>query len=163
MTVAVVRPTMALDVEVPDPPALRGPQTRGEYEAIDTTDERPDDDYRRAELASFLREGAWADAFEEWAGHTALSADEFETVRDRELIAALDFYWIPSEGDVGYRAPALSDAERDAFEDPDGIETELDSLARVVSETLENDYLLREDDEFGFFAEEYTGDEPDKG
>jgi hypothetical protein len=59
---------------------------------------------------------------------------------------------------VGYRAPTLSDDERGTFDDPNGIEAELDSLGRVVSETLENDYLLRDEDEFGFFGDDYTGE-----
>jgi hypothetical protein len=52
---------MTLDVEVPDPPSLRRPQSRGEYEAIDMTDREPTDDHRREELEGFLREGAWQD------------------------------------------------------------------------------------------------------
>jgi hypothetical protein len=150
---------MPLDVDVPDAPSLRGPQFRGEYEAIDMTDQEPADDYRREVLEDFLEEGAWQDAFEEWTEFTALSAEEFRTVRDQELIERFDFYWDPATDEVGYRAPSLADDERAGFDDPDGVEGELDSLARVVSEVLENDYLLRDDEEFGFFADDYTGEE----
>lgn len=150
---------MTLDVDVPDPPSLRGPQSRGEYDAIDMTDQEPTDDYRREELRGVLREGAWRDAFEEWAGHTLLTDAEFGTVRELGLLDRLDLYWEPSSDEVGYRAPTLSDDEREAFDDPDGIEAELDSLGRVLSEVLENDYLLRDEDEFGFFADDYTGEE----
>lgn len=155
---------MALDVEIPDPPSLRGPQSRGDYEAIDMTDQEPDDDYRREALETFLEEGAWQDAFGDWTGHTALSVEEFETVRDLGLIDHLDFYWDPTADEVGYRAPSLEGDRREAFDDPDGVEAELDSLGRVVSEVLENDYLLRDDDddEFGFFADDLEEDPADR-
>jgi hypothetical protein len=154
---------MTLDVEVPDPPSLRGPQSRGEYDAIDTNDEELTDDYRREELRGVLGEGAWRDAFEEWAEHTLLTNAEFGTVRELGLLDRLDLYWEPSDDEVGYRAPTLSADEREAFDDPDGIEAELDSLGRVLSEVLENDYLLRDEDEFGFFADDYTGEEEFEG
>lgn len=150
---------MVLDAEVPDPPPLRGPQSRGEYEAIDAT-ERPTDDYRREELEGVLQEGAWRDAFEEWAEHTLLTDGEFERIVELGLLERLDLYWEPATDDVGYRAPTLTEAEREAFDDPDGIDGELDSLGRVVSEILENDYLVRNEEEFGFFADDYTGEEP---
>ena len=154
---------MTLDTEPPDPPSLRGPQSRGEYDAIDTTDEELTDDYRREELRGVLREGAWRDAFEEWAAHTLLTDAEFGTVRELGLLDRLDLYWEPAADEVGYRAPTLSADEREAFDDPDGIEVELDSLGRVLSEVLENDYLLRDEDEFGFFADDYTGEEEFEG
>ena len=154
---------MTLDVEVPDAPSLRGPQSRGEYDAIDATDEELTDDYRREELRGVLEEGAWRDAFEEWAEHTLLTDAEFETVLDRGLFDRLDLYWEPSSGEVGYRAPTLSDDTREAFDDPDGVEAELDSLGRVLSEVLENDYLRRDEGEFGFFADDYTGEEEFEG
>ena len=151
---------MVLDVEVPDPPSLRGPQSRGAYEAIDMTDQVPTDDYRREELEGALQEGAWQDAFEEWAAHTLLVDAEFERIVELGVIDRFDFYWDPATEEVGYRAPALNGEEREAFDDPDGVDAELDSLGRVVSESLEDDYLVRDETEFGFFAEEYTGEEP---
>jgi hypothetical protein len=126
------------------------------------TDREPTDDHRREELEGLLREGAWQGAFEEWAEHTLLTDAEFEAVRDLGLVERFDLYWDPATDEVGYRAPTLDDAEREAFDDPDGIEAELDSLGRVVSEPLENDYLLRDEDEFGFFADGYTGEVGDE-
>ncbi|MFB6170470.1 MAG: hypothetical protein ABEJ06_04910 [Haloarculaceae archaeon] len=149
---------MALDVEVPDPPSLRAPQQRGAYEAIDMTDQEPEDDYRHEELETFLREGAWQDAFEQWAEETYLTASEFETLRERELFDRFDFYWDPAADEVGYRAPTLAAEGEPAFDDPNGVEAELDTLGRIVSEVLENDYLLRDEETFGFFTEEYTGE-----
>lgn len=151
---------MALDVEVPDPPSLRGPQTRGEYDAVDVQEEDLEDDYRREELETFFAEGAWQDAFEEWVEVTELGEAEFAHV-DRTVIDRFDFYWDPSTDEVGYRAPELSADQRAELsaEDADLIESELDTLGRVVTETLENDYLLRDDEEWGFFAEEYTDED----
>jgi hypothetical protein len=150
---------MALDAEVPDPPPLHGPQSRGEYAAIDMTDRELTDDYRREELEAVLRDGAWQDAFEEWAEQAQLTSEEFGTAVELGLIERFDLYWDPSTDEVGYLAPTLTDEEREAFEDPEGVDAELDSLGRVVSETLENDYLLRDEEGFGFFDEEYTGEE----
>ncbi|MFB6080845.1 MAG: hypothetical protein ABEJ81_07600 [Haloferacaceae archaeon] len=151
---------MGLDVEVPDPPSLRGPQTRGAYEAIagPDEDEEVDDDYRREELATVLDEGAWADAFEEWAAYTDLTDAEFEAAVRRDVIDGFDFYWDPGTDEVGYRAPDLPEEVRAAVgEDAETIETELDALGRVVSEVLENDYLRRDDETFGLFADEEPG------
>ena len=129
---------MTLDVEMPDAPSLRGPQSRGEYAAIDMTDQDLEDDHRREEIADVLREGAWRDAFAEWAAHTLLSEAEFETVVELELFEGFDFYWDPTTDEVGYRAPTVPDADRDAFEDVQGVDEALDSLGRILSEVLEN-------------------------
>ena len=153
---------MTLDVETPDAPSLHGPQSRGEYAAIDTTDEETGDDHRREEVATALQEGAWRDAFEEWAEHTYLSEPEFETAAGLGLFERFDFYWDPTTDDVGYRAPTVASDERGAFDDVQGVDEALDSLGRIVSETLENDYLVRDADDFGFFADEDTGGEGDE-
>ena len=151
---------MALDVPIPDPPSLHGPQPRGEYEAIDNPVEYPEDDNRRAELELILSDGAWNDTFEEWTTGTELTAAEFETVVDHGLIDGFDFYWDSSTDEVGYRSPPLPQAARDALDTDtvDEIETELATLGRVVSEMLENDYLLRDDETFGFFPDAESED-----
>ncbi|WP_276270711.1 hypothetical protein [Haloarcula litorea] len=147
---------MALDVPVPDPPALDGPQSRDAYQSVDAPEADPGDDYRREELAEVLAAGGWYDAFDEWAAHTALTEAEFEVVTDADLIQGFDFYWDPSTDDVGYQSPTLPDDVRADLGtgDADEIETELDDLGRVVTETLENDYLQRDDETFGFFADD---------
>lgn len=159
MNSADVYTGMTLDVEIPDSPPLRGPQSRGEYAAIDMTDQEPEDDYRREEIGDVLREGAWRDAFEEWAEHTFLSEEDFGTVRELGLLERFDFYWDPASDEVGYRSPTVPERTSDEFDDVQEVEEALDSLGRVVSEVLENDYLVRDSDEFGFFAEDYTGEE----
>jgi hypothetical protein len=150
---------MGLDAEPPEPPSLRGPGARGEYEAIGAPDEEVDDDYRREELEGFLRDGAWADAFEAWTEYTDLTEAEFGTVTRHDLIDRFDFYWDPGTDEVGYRPPELSEEIRAEVgaDDADLIEAELDDLGRVVSEVLENDYLRRDDETFGLFADEETG------
>ena len=153
---------MTLDVEMPEPPSLRGLQSHEAYEAIDMTDQELTDDHRREELAAVLEEGAWADAFDDWAEETYLSEAEFAAASERGLFEALDFYWDPANDEVGYRSPSVPDGVRDDFEDPDGVAEELDALGRTVSEVLENDYLRRDEDDFGFFAGQ-SGDEERDG
>ncbi|WP_284013334.1 hypothetical protein [Halobaculum litoreum] len=148
---------MALDVEVPDPPSLHGPQPRGDYESLGTRDPDIEDDYRREALRTALRAGAWRDAFAEWAEHTYLTAAEFETAADLGLFDRFDFYWDPATDDVGYRAPTVPDDAPDAFSDDaaGGVDEELDALGRTVSQLLETEYLDGADDaEFDFFTEE---------
>lgn len=147
---------MAHDVEIPDPPRLHGPQDPGDYEAVEELPEETGDTYRREDLAAFLREGAWEAAFAEWVDDADVAESEFRVVLDRDLVDAFDFYWNPAAEDVGYRSPALPEdlpaAETETLEtdDMERIEDELDALGRIVSEVLENDYIHREDDEFGY-------------
>jgi hypothetical protein len=151
--------TTTLDVETPDPPRLRGPQDPGEYEAVDEPDEWTGDESPGEALAAFLEEGAWADAFDEWSGYTALTEVEFEVVRELGLFQAFDVSWNAAAVDVGYRPPELPDdlpapqGETDEEFDVAAIEQELDALGRSVSEVLETDYIHRVDDDYGFFAD----------
>ncbi|NUB91889.1 hypothetical protein HTZ84_08170 [Haloterrigena sp. SYSU A558-1] len=146
---------MALDTEVPDPPALRGSSDPGDYDAVDEPEERIGDDVRRDELEGFLRAGAWEDAFDDWADRTYLTDAEFRAVREAGLLDELDFYWNQAAEDVGYRVPSIPEDQFDGREefDADTVETveeELDDLARTVSEVLENDYIHRGSEEFGY-------------
>ncbi|WP_435062675.1 hypothetical protein [Halobaculum sp. EA56] len=149
---------MGLDVDTPDPPSLSGPRGRGEYDAVDAGEDDAGDDYRREEIRTVLRDGAWRDAFAEWAESTYLSADEVAAVDRLGLFDEFDFYWDPAGDEVGYRAPSVPADERGSIpgDDPDGVDEELDALGRTVSEMLENDYMLRDevDGESDFFAEE---------
>lgn len=159
---------MPIEDEVPDPPSLSGPQTRGQYESIALDeDDTIDDDYRREELEEFLQDDAWDDAFGEWAATTSLTTEDLEFVTDLGLIDRYDFYWNPRTDDVGYIAPTIPDDARGSIDpgDADEIDAELDELGRVVTEVLENDYLLRDDEDegFGFFADGDSGDGPSDG
>lgn len=145
---------MGLDVDIPDPPALWGPQQPGDYEAVEEIDD-PQDDYRREELETFLEDGAWAEGFDEWAAHTPLDEGEFEVALEAGLFDKLDFYWEPATGDVGYRSPTVETVPADTRlgeDTPENIEEELDTLAHTVSARLE-DYVDRDGAEFGFFAD----------
>lgn len=147
---------MTLDAETPDPPTLHGPQNPGDYDAVDEQEDETGDNYRREDLAEFLHDGAWEDAFDEWAEHTYLTNEEFQIVRDLGLVEEFDFYWNPSAEDVGYRAPAVPDELPDTYDetlesgDIQGIDEALDELGRTVSEMLENDYIHRDSSEFGY-------------
>lgn len=147
---------MSLDVSTPDPPSLHGPQPRGPYESIGNPVADPDDDYRREEIKTILANGAWNDAFEEWANQTSLSEANFEVAAEQHLFDEFDFYWDAITDEVGYRAPTLPQAVRTGLETgaADDIDSELDTLGRVVSEMLENDYLLRDEESYGFFDDD---------
>jgi hypothetical protein len=146
---------MALDVPTPDPPSLTGPQSRGHYEAIGDSEDDVGDDYRRAEIESVLADGAWEDGFQEWTTGTDLVESEYDLLVRHGCFETMDFYWHPADDEVGYHIPDLSDDAREALSaDVDEVESELDSLGRVVSEMLENDYLRRDENDFGFFSDE---------
>ncbi|WP_336002021.1 hypothetical protein [Halorientalis halophila] len=147
---------MALEVERPDPPDLSGPGDPGDYDAVEEPEEWTGDDAPRRALAEMLEAGAWEDAFEEWRRGTSLSAEQFQAVVDLSVIDRFDFHYNPNAEDVGYRAPELLDdrpAPYDAALDRDDvqeIEGQLDDLGRIVSEVLENDYIDRSSEEFGY-------------
>lgn len=152
---------MSLDVETPDPPTLHGPGDPGEYDAVDDPDEWTGATAPREALADFLEAGAWEDAFDEWCQETYLTEAEFRLVVDAGLIDEFDFFWNEAAEDVGYRAPSVPDdlgdwtdegIEGEAI-DVRGIDGELDDLGRTVSEVLENEYISRTGEEFGFFAD----------
>ncbi|QPV64215.1 hypothetical protein I7X12_06215 [Halosimplex litoreum] len=150
---------MSLDAEVPDPPTLDDPEFPGDYDAVEAVADRTGEDGRRDALAEFLAEGAWEDGFVEWTDHTYLDADQFEAARALGLVDALDFYWNEAAGDVGYRAPELADdlpepwGDRLARSDRADIEEALDELGRTVSEVLENRYVERGSEAFGYIWE----------
>lgn len=79
---------MSLDVPPSDPPTL---QSVDPNQSEDATVEG--DDFRRADLQRFLREGAWEETFERWAATADLGEAEWEIVLDLELIERFDFVW----------------------------------------------------------------------
>lgn len=150
---------MTLDVEIPDPPALDNPLDPGEYDAVVEPESRSGDNVPHEALATFLREGAWEDGFNEWRDDTYLTVEEFRLVRDRGLIDEFDFYWNMATEDVGYQAPTVPTDLAPPSGDPlergerQGIEEELDDLGRTVSDVLETEYINRSGEEFGFFSD----------
>lgn len=150
---------MALNVTVPDRPGLASHAEADDYEDVDVEG----DEYRRDELADALADGAWVDAFEQWAETTALDDAEWRIVTDLELIAEFDFFWDSFAGRVGYHAPGLPEDWREREIHPDieswetvsGINAGLTELGQVVCDVLADDYLDWEADEVD------AGDLPD--
>ena len=140
---------MGLDVAVPEPPELRAEADVGEYEDVSVSDAA---DYRRDELETFLRDGAWAESFEQWAERTDLDEREFETARDLDLFSEFDFFWDDFADRVGYHAPGIPEdwQERDIHPDLDSwnavssINASLTELGQVVCDVLEGDYITWE-------------------
>jgi len=148
---------MALDVSVPDSPPQSGSWPRGAYNSVSPPETGATDEYHRDELEGMLEDGVWADGFEEWAAGTTITETEFALLVRHGLIERLDFYWDPVTDEVCYRVPDLPDDTREALAagtDADEVESELDSLARTVSATLENEYRSHNGEAFGSVADE---------
>lgn len=136
---------MPLDVPVPDPPILETGVDASEYDDSEVVG----DDYRRAELADLLENGAWVDAFEQWVANTQLSQAEYDIVRDLDLVARFDFFWDDFAGRVGHHAPGLPEdwKERDIHPDLDSwekvssINASLTELGETVATVLREDYI----------------------
>ena len=136
---------MPLDVPAPDPPRLDPGVDASQYDDAEVQGE----DYRREELDGFLRDGAWAEAWERWAEDTELTAAEFAVADDLGLFEQFDFFWDDFADRVGYHAPGLPEdwRERDLHPDLDSwstvssINASLTELGQVVSEVLKADYV----------------------
>jgi hypothetical protein len=136
---------MGLDVETPAAPALTPSAGTDEYDDVSVDG----DDYRRSELATALDDGAWEQAFDEWAAHTDLDREEWVIVEDLDLVREFDFFWDSFAGRVGYHAPGLPEnwRERDLHPDLDswetvsGINAALTELGQTVCDVLAADYL----------------------
>jgi hypothetical protein len=135
---------MTLDVPVPEPPSLNTVDP-SEYEDAEVGG----DEYRREELEAFLAEGAWAEAFEEWATDSKLDEDEWQIVLDLELVERFDFFWDDFADRVGYHAPGLPEDWKEREIHPDiqswstvsGINAGLTELGQVVCDVLKAEYI----------------------
>ncbi|ERH03089.1 MAG: nicotinate-nucleotide--dimethylbenzimidazole phosphoribosyltransferase [Halonotius sp. J07HN6] len=92
---------MTVDAAPPEPPTLEA-MDPNEYEDAEVVG---DTDYRRDEIETLLGEGAWADAFEEWAADTDLDDEGFEIATDMQMLREFDFFWDGFADRVGYHAP----------------------------------------------------------
>jgi hypothetical protein len=129
---------MALDVAVPEQPDLTNRGLPSELEAASVIE--GESELRRQELEDILREGAWEEAFREWAEYTDLTEAEFRTVRDAGLFEGLDFYWDPTEATIRFEVPALPESwAGDDF--ASRVETELTDLCETVHEMLDSGYI----------------------
>ena len=137
---------MGLDVSVPNPPELGDETDLQEYDDVEV---RGDTDYRRSELETFLREGAWEQAFYEWAEHTDLDEDEYDIVRDLGLIQEFDFFWDDFADRVGYHAPGIPEdwkvkeyhEDLDSWNTVSGINAAMTELGQIACDVLEDDYI----------------------
>ncbi|WP_123534259.1 hypothetical protein [Halosimplex salinum] len=136
---------MTLDVDPPTPPELEtiDPNEYDDTQVVDDTD------YRREEIESYLRDGAWAQAFETWAASTAMDPEDFEIVVDLDLIARFDFFWDSYAERVGYHAPGLPEdwkqrdihPELDSWGTVSAINAGLTELGQEVCDVLKDEYI----------------------
>lgn len=136
---------MSLNVEMPEPPELReiDPAEYDDAEVVGDTD------YRRDELEGFLRDGAWDQAWDEWAAHTDVDEEEFAIVQDLELIQRFDFFWDAFAERVGYHAPGLPEdwkerdlhPELDSWSTVSSINAGMTELGQIVCDVLKDEYI----------------------
>jgi hypothetical protein len=136
---------MTLDVDAPSSPSLSTKVDASQYEDADVQG----DDYRRDELEAYLSDGAWDDAFEEWAAHTDLTEEEYAIVRDIDMFEEYDFFWDSFADRVGYHAPGIPEdwkareyhPEIDSWNTVSGINAAMTEFGQVVADVLEDDYI----------------------
>jgi len=136
---------MTLDVEIPDPPELSSAVNADEYDDVEVQGE----DYRREDLQTFLEEGAWEEAFTEWAEDTDIDEAEFQIMQDLELVQEFDFFWDDFADRVGYHAPGIPEnwrereihPELDSWGSVSGINAALTELGQQVCDVLKSDYI----------------------
>ncbi len=135
------------DIEVPAPPELSFVDPN-EYEDA-TISETGDVDYRREELQTFLEEGAWEEAFTQWAATADLEHAEYAIIRDLSLFIEFDFFWDDFADRVGYHAPGIPEDWRERSYHPDldswgtvsAINAELTEFGQIVSVILKEEYI----------------------
>jgi hypothetical protein len=136
---------MTLDVDEPEPPSLSTKVDASQYEDADVQG----DDYRRDELEKFLEDGAWADAFAEWAAHTDLTEEEYAVARDLDMFEEFDFFWDSFADRVGYHAPGIPEdwkardyhPEIDSWNTVSGINAAMTEFGQIVCDVLEDNYI----------------------
>jgi hypothetical protein len=136
---------MSLDVEEPAPPSLSTNVDVSEYEDADVHG----DDYRRDELEAFLEDGAWVDAFAEWAAHTDLDEEEYAVARDLDMFEEFDFFWDSFADRVGYHAPGIPEdwkardyhPEIDSWNTVSGINAAMTEFGQIVCDVLEDEHI----------------------
>lgn len=148
---------MSLDVEAPPPPDLTNRGTPEDVELSNVTGSLSD--LRREELEAILQDGAWTEAFDEWAAYTGLSETEYRTIRDHGLIEAIDIYWDPADERLRVDLPTLPDELADRTALATTIRTELGDLGDMVLEMLEDGYVDWNDDDVESWTEETFEDE----
>ncbi len=136
---------MSLDVERPAPPELES-HDPAEYEDASDTGS---DEYRREELEAFLREGAWEEAWNDWAARTDLDEAEYAIAQDLGLFGEFDFFWDDFADRVGYHAPGVPEdwrerelhPELDSWNAVSSINASMTELGQTVCDVLKNEYI----------------------
>ncbi|WP_255196441.1 hypothetical protein [Halorarius litoreus] len=151
---------MVLDVDPPTPPDLtnRGVPNGAKTAEVMTSES----DLRRAELEALLEDGAWTEAFHEWAEYTDLTEADFREIDSEGLFDELDFYWDPVEEALAFDIPDLPDAWTGRTVFASLVRTELTDLGHAVVEMLEDAYVEWGETEpaDGVWSEEALGEEP---
>lgn len=141
---------MSLDVEPTAPPELEQIDPN-EYEDAEVVG---DTDYKRDELETFLEEGAWEEAFNQWKADSDLEPDEFEIITDLGMIDQFDFFWDSFADRVGYHSPGIPEDWKEREYHPDieswgtvsSINAELTELGQIVCDVLKGEYIDWESD-----------------
>ena len=144
---------MSLDIEPPTPPAP----------SVEDGDTYEVDRYRHRDLLKYLEQGAWEEAFNQWALDTGLTEQEYTIARELDLFADFEFMWDDAAGVVDYRAPEFPEDWRereirpdlDSVEQANVVETELDDLGDIVAGTL-TVYYVEWEDETDAFGPQYN-------
>lgn len=138
---------MPLDVDPPAPPRLAN---RGEPGALESAAAVGGaGDLRREELDAVLRDGAWQEAFEEWAAYTDLTGEEVVLLEELGVFQRLDVFWDPQERRLRAEPPTLPEdwqeradvAPSDASSLGATYAAELAEFTQTVVEMLEETYL----------------------
>ncbi len=141
---------MSLQIAPPDPPKLNEIDPN-EYDDADIVGET---DYKRAELEAFLADGAWNEAFRQWAKQSDMDDTTFDIVLELALIERFDFFWDSFADRVGYHAPGIPEdwkernlhPELDSWGTVSSINAGLTELGQVVCDVLKDDYIDWESD-----------------
>jgi hypothetical protein len=136
---------MTLDVETPSPPELEQVDPN-EYEDAEVVG---DTDYKRDEIEALLADGAWDEAFTEWAAETDVDEAEFGIVTDLGMLREFDFFWDAFAERVGYHAPGIPEdwkarnyhPELDSWGTVSAINAGLTELGQLVCEVLKDEYI----------------------
>jgi hypothetical protein len=130
---------MTLTVEPPESPDITNRGLPRAFEPADSLEGTSD--LRRDELEAVLRDGAWSEAFNEWAEYTDLNEAEYDRIRDAGLLHELDFYWDPVEARLRFEVPTLPSALAEETDLASKVTAELTDLGHIVVEMLEDGYV----------------------
>lgn len=149
---------MALDVETPSPPDLTNRGSPDDVELSNVTGTLSD--LRRQELEEILRDGAWNEAFQEWAAYTDLTDAEYRTISEYGLIEELDFYWDPTDERLRFELPELPAELSERADLETAARAELTDFGDIVLEMIEDAYLDWSNGEPEPWTEEAFSEEP---